>query len=93
MGMTGMPEASIARELAMCLHLVALVTDLDAGVEGGEAVSHAEVLRVFADNISTLKKTLRAAIGALPPAEDDDTATCACRRALDGLPLPLVLPT
>ena len=92
-GMTGMPEASIARELAMCFTTVALVTDHDAGVEGGEAVSHAEVLRVFGDNVSGLKQTLRAAIGALPPAEDDDAATCACRRALDGLPLPLVLPT
>jgi len=92
-GMTGMPEASIARELAMCFTTVALVTDHDAGVEGGEAVSHAEVLRVFGDNISGLKQTLRAAIGALPAAEDDDAATCACRRALDGLPLPLVLPT
>ena len=75
------------------LHHVALVTDHDAGVEGGEAVSHAEVLRVFADNISGLKQILRAAIGALPPAEDDDAATCACRRALDGLPLPCALPT
>ena len=92
-GMTGMPEASIARELAMCFTTVALVTDHDAGVEGGEAVSHAEVLRVFGDNISGLKQTLRAAIGALPPPEDDDAATCACRRALDGMPLPLVLPT
>ena len=92
-GMTGMPEASIARELAMCFTTAALVTDHDAGVEGGEAVSHAEVLRVFGDNVSALKQTLRGAIGALPPAEDDDTATCACRRALDGLPLPLVLPT
>ena len=34
-GMTGMPEASIARELALCLTSIALVTDLDAGVEEG----------------------------------------------------------
>jgi 5'-methylthioadenosine phosphorylase len=34
-GMTTMPEAAIARELALCFTTVALVTDLDAGVEGG----------------------------------------------------------
>ena len=31
-------------------------------------------------------------VGALPEPEADDTATCACRRALDGLPLPFELP-
>ena len=77
----------------MCFTTIALVTDHDAGVEGGEAVSHAEVLRVFADNVTSLKQTLRAAIAAMPAAEDDDSASCPCRRALDGLPLPVVLPT
>ena len=92
-GMTGMPEAAIARELAMCFTTIALVTDHDAGVEGGEPVSHAEVLRVFARNIEGVKAVLRSAISALPPAQDDSEATCACRRALDGLELPVVLPT
>ena len=36
-GMTGMPEASIARELALCYTTAAVVTDLDAGFESGEA--------------------------------------------------------
>ncbi|MEZ5088868.1 MAG: S-methyl-5'-thioadenosine phosphorylase [Micropruina sp.] len=49
-GMTGMPEASIARDLAMCFSTVCLVTDADAGVEG-PGVSRAEVMRVFAGNI------------------------------------------
>jgi 5'-methylthioadenosine phosphorylase len=34
-GMTGMPEAALARELALCFTCLALVTDADAGVEGG----------------------------------------------------------
>jgi len=50
-GMTGMPEAAIARELALCFTTVALVTDLDAGVEGESGVTHEEVLQVFAQNI------------------------------------------
>ena len=84
-GMTGVPEASIARELAMCFTCVAMVTDHDAGVEGGEAVTHAEVLKIFAGNIDRLKTLLHSVITALPPTEPDDTAACPCRRALDGM--------
>ena len=91
-GMTTMPEAAIARELALCFTTIAMVTDLDAGVEGGEAVTHDEVLRVFADNVEHLKALLRDAIGQLPAHEDDADATCPCRRSLDGLDLPITLP-
>ena len=91
-GMTAMPEAAIARELAMCFTTVALVTDHDAGVHSGEAVTHEEVLTVFADNVERLKTVLQTAVTALPPAEDDEIATCACRRALDGITLPFALP-
>jgi 5'-methylthioadenosine phosphorylase len=91
-GMTGMPEASIARELAMCFTTVALVTDHDAGVDGGEAVTHEEVLAVFAENVDGLKQVLRSALAAMPPQEPDDTAGCACRRTLDGITLPFELP-
>lgn len=91
-GMTGVPESSVARELAMCYTTVAMVTDHDAGVETGEAVTHAEVLRVFAGNIERLKSLLRRVIAGLPDAEPDATATCSCRRALDGFDLPFELP-
>jgi 5'-methylthioadenosine phosphorylase len=92
-GMTGMPEAAIARELAMCYTAVALVTDLDAGVEGETGVTHEEVLEVFAQNIAGLKAVLTDAVEAMPETEPDATATCPCRRALDGLTLPFDLPT
>ncbi|EWT01533.1 Purine nucleoside phosphorylase [Intrasporangium oryzae NRRL B-24470] len=91
-GMTAMPEATLARELAMCFTTIAMVTDLDAGVEGGDAVSHEEVLRVFAANVERLKGLLRDAIGQMPAHEDDATATCPCRRSLDGIELPFQLP-
>jgi 5'-methylthioadenosine phosphorylase len=90
--MTAQPEASLARELALCYTGVALVTDLDAGIETGSAVSQAEVFHIFEANLERLKQLLRDAIGRLPAAEDDDVATCACRRALDGMPLPFALP-
>ncbi|WP_228266129.1 S-methyl-5'-thioadenosine phosphorylase [Microlunatus elymi] len=87
-GMTGVPESTIARELAMCYSTVCLVTDHDAGVEGGEAVSHAEVVKQFGANIGRLKSLLLDVIKALPEAESDEDAQCSCRRALDGIELP-----
>ncbi|WP_426565749.1 S-methyl-5'-thioadenosine phosphorylase [Angustibacter sp. McL0619] len=86
-GMTGMPEAAIARELAICLTSIALVTDLDAGVAEGEGVTHHEVLEVFARNVERLKAMLGHVVPTMPT--DDD---CGCRHALDGQRLPFDLP-
>ena len=80
-GMTGHPEAVLARELAMCCTAVALVTDLDAGVEQGQAVTHAEVLRVFRDNTERMRSLLLEVVAALPERQGD----CSCGHALDGL--------
>jgi 5'-methylthioadenosine phosphorylase len=85
--MTGHPEAVLARELALCYTTIALVTDLDAGVEGDHGVTQEEVFRVFAENTAKLRGLLLDAV-ALLPAE----RTCACAHALDGIKLPLVLP-
>jgi 5'-methylthioadenosine phosphorylase len=85
--MTGHPEAVLARELAMCYTAIALVTDLDAGVEGEHGVTQEEVFRVFADNTARLRGVLLDAVAALPDDRD-----CACGRTLDGLALPLELP-
>jgi 5'-methylthioadenosine phosphorylase len=86
-GMTGMPEASLARELGLCYTSVALVTDLDAGVESGQGVTHEEVMAVFGRNVEHLKTLLTAVIAKLP---DDDR--CPCQHVLDGVPLPFDLP-
>lgn len=86
-GMTGMPEASVARELGLCYTSVALVTDLDAGVEAGEGVTHDEVMAVFGRNVEHLKTLLTDAVARMP--NDDD---CACQHTLDGVALPLALP-
>ena len=78
--MTGHPEAVLARELALCYTAVALVTDLDAGIEGGEAVTQAEVFRVFRERTSALRELLFEVVTALPLERD-----CACPSALDGI--------
>ena len=91
-GKTTMPAAAIARELAMCFTTVALVTDLGAGVEHGEGVTHDEVLAAFAANMPGFKALIADVITRLPQATPDEAATCPCRRSLDGLTLPFALP-
>jgi 5'-methylthioadenosine phosphorylase len=86
-GMTGMPEASIARELALCYTSLCLVTDLDAGFEDGSGVTHAEVMQVFAQSVERVKSLLVGIVAALPT--DDE---CSCQHSLDGLRLPFELP-
>ncbi|MDQ1286632.1 MAG: 5-methylthioadenosine phosphorylase [Actinomycetota bacterium] len=87
-GMTGMPEASIARELAMCYTSIAVVTDLDAGFESGKGVTQAEVFAEFGRSIEALKQVLLSVVADLP--SDDD---CLCQHSLDGLTLPFDLPS
>ena len=79
-GMTGAPEASIARELALCYTSVAVVTDHDAGIASGEGVTQAEVFAVFGRSIERLKDLLTEVIGQLPKPDTD----CSCRHSLDG---------
>jgi 5'-methylthioadenosine phosphorylase len=86
-GMTGHPEAVLARELALCYTTITLVTDTDAGVEEGEGVTHDEVFRVFAANVTRLRQVIMQTIQDLPL----DRA-CPCSHALDGLSLPFALP-
>jgi 5'-methylthioadenosine phosphorylase len=72
--MTGHPEAVLARELRMCYAALALVTDMDAGVQAGEGVGQAEVFAMFARNLERVRDLLAGVIGSLP---DPDACTCA----------------
>lgn len=85
--MTGHPEAVLARELALCYTAVALVTDLDAGVDGVGGVTQEEVFRVFADNTARLRALLHDVVAALPHER-----TCPCPDALEGIAHDLALP-
>jgi 5'-methylthioadenosine phosphorylase len=78
--MTGHPEAVLARELAICYTSIALVTDLDAGVEGERGVTQEEVFRVFGENTARLRTLLLDVATALPEGAD-----CSCHHALDGI--------
>ena len=82
--MTGHPEAVLARELGLCYTAIALVTDLDAGVEGDHGVTQEEVFRVFGENTERLRGLLLDVAAALPQNDED----CVCRHALDGIDVP-----
>jgi 5'-methylthioadenosine phosphorylase len=61
--MTGYPEAVLARELDICYAAIALVTDLDAGIDVGAGVKVVDVVEEFEKNIEPFKKLVREAIG------------------------------
>ena len=86
-GMTAMPEAGLARELGLCYTTLALVTDLDAGVEAGQGVTHGEVLAAFADNLPRLRELLVGTLATLPAEQGD----CECGDT-SSLPPSFVLP-
>jgi 5'-methylthioadenosine phosphorylase len=73
-GMTGMPEATLARELGLCYCTLAAVTDLDAGVEAGQGVTHHDVLATFAENLPRVRELLVRTIEGAPTEQGD----CGC---------------
>lgn len=75
-GMTGVPEVVLARELGMCYTTVAMVTNFAAGISPA-VLTHQEVLEVMAANVHHLRDVLLEALPSLagdyeclcPPAE------------------------
>jgi 5'-methylthioadenosine phosphorylase len=88
--MTGHPEAVLARELGLCYAALALVTDMDAGVDGHEVVDQATVFARFAENLDVMRNLLVKALGALDP--DQAHQGCGCADWLDDVTLPFELP-
>ena len=77
--MTQYPEGHLSRELEMCIVNVALGTDYDCGLVGDvPPVSHAEVMKVFGENIEKLRKTLFALIRLIP----HERKKCKCSEVL-----------
>ncbi|SOC02130.1 S-methyl-5'-thioadenosine phosphorylase [Rhodobacter maris] len=81
-GMTGMPEAKLAREAEMCYACVAMVTDFDCWHPDHDAV---DVAQVVATAIANADKA-RNLVAALPALLKGPAETCAkgCTHALDG---------
>jgi 5'-methylthioadenosine phosphorylase len=85
--MTGYPESVLARELEMCYAAIALVTDLDAGIESGAGVTAVDVFAEFERNLVPFKQLVLEAL-------ENVTSERTCTHCLphDGVKLPIDLP-
>ncbi|WP_370031717.1 S-methyl-5'-thioadenosine phosphorylase [Qipengyuania mesophila] len=78
-GMTGMPEAKLAREAELPYALLAMVTDYDCWRDEGEAVDVAQIVAQMNANSKLARKALEAFCRSLP----ERRAPSPIDRALD----------
>ncbi len=75
-GMTLVPEVTLARERALCYACLAMVTDFDVWAD--HPVDTKEILTTMAQNADRMQKVLAELIPRIATAP-----TCACAKALD----------
>lgn len=75
-GMTNVPEVTLAREAEMCYATVSMVTNFAAGISQ-QSLTHSEVLETMAGNADNIKKLIMETIRTLAPDVD-----CSCKHAL-----------
>ena len=80
-GMTGLPEAKLAREAELCYGMLAYATDYDCWHEEEEAVTVAQVLGNLSANVSSAKGILRRLAETPLSGSRSD---CGCAAALAG---------
>ena len=76
-GMTGMPEACLARELAICFSSIAVVTNHAAGISE-RRLTITEVLKTMEVAMSEIRVLVDGALNTMPTER-----TCLCVTALD----------
>lgn len=76
-GMTGMPEAGLARELELCYAGLAVATNYAAGIEEGKKLTTTGVLEVMARCEEKIKALLKEFFALVP-----EERRCACKEAL-----------
>jgi len=74
-GMTGMPEVVLARELEMCYATVCFVTNMAAGLE--KHLTTSELVKVAKKTVPVLQQVLRESVLHLP-----EKRQCPCVHAL-----------
>jgi 5'-methylthioadenosine phosphorylase len=79
-GMTGMPEAKLAREAELCYASVAMVTDYDCWHPGHDAVDVSQVIQTLVANSGNAKALVTRLPSLLPPHRDP--CPCGCNTAL-----------
>jgi 5'-methylthioadenosine phosphorylase len=79
-GMTGLPEAKLAREAELCYGMLAYATDYDCWHEDEEPVTVAQVVANLGANVASARAILRRIAATGLPSRD----ACGCARALAG---------
>jgi 5'-methylthioadenosine phosphorylase len=74
-GMTGVPEAILAREREICLAILATVTDYDVWAE--KPVSTEEILNTMKESESKVKQILKEVVNEIPQERE-----CVCKDAM-----------
>jgi 5'-methylthioadenosine phosphorylase len=83
-GMTGMPEAKLAREAQMCYALIALVSDYDCWQLQKKRRDKQELLREIIGNMERASENCLGLIEAVLAAKVKLTnEDCVCRRSLE----------
>jgi len=75
-GMTGVPEVCLARELEMCYASVCVVTNFAAGISTG-MLSHDEVVGMMAEKIQELRSLIMSSLKYIP-----EKKKCECTTVL-----------
>jgi len=76
-GMTGVPEAILAREKEICLAILATVTDYDVWAE--KPVSSEEVMNTMKKSEEKVKQIIKEVVNNIP-----EERNCICKEALKG---------
>jgi len=76
-GMTGIPEAKLAREAEICYAMIAGVTDYDSWQEKSQRLVVGDIIKTLRRNIDTIREIIKLAV-----AEVRDERTCECATAL-----------
>ncbi len=74
-GMTGIPEAILAREKEICCAIIATITDYDVWAE--KPVEFEEIKRVMKENQDKVKQVLKETVKNIP-----EERNCFCKNAL-----------
>ncbi|MDD3852469.1 MAG: S-methyl-5'-thioadenosine phosphorylase [Syntrophomonadaceae bacterium] len=76
-GMTSVPEVTLARELGICYANISIVTNYAAGISAG-ILTHAEVVEMMKSRIQQVREIMMKSAALLP-----ETRECDCVKILD----------
>jgi 5'-methylthioadenosine phosphorylase len=74
-GMTGIPEAKLAREAEICYAMVAGATDYDSWQKKSERLVVSEIIKTLRSNIDAIREIIKLAVAAVPEKRECECAT------------------